>query len=42
MNVVPSIRMNRDKACGWLESWCDVEICLVEMLGKKFRVSIAD
>lgn len=42
MYTVLSIRrwMSRDKARGWLESWCDVEICLVEKLGKNFRVSI--
>lgn len=33
--------MSRDKACGWLESWCDVEVGLAEALGKDFRVSVA-
>lgn len=32
--------MGGDKACGWLESCWDVEMYLVEKLGKNFRVSI--
>lgn len=32
--------MIRNKARCWLESWCGVEMCLDEKLGKNFRMSI--